>query len=111
MDFDDTASAYPTDGVGGSGTGSLATASHLKDATSWIVDRLVVKTVGAAGRLWTLKDSGGSTIWSITIPTTRVVGDVIELGFQISSQQGFTMESANADCTGSILYRIVRDIP
>ena len=110
VDFGAT-TVYPTDGAGSNGSGSLATASHLRDAAAWIVTGFVIQTIGAAERTWTLKDPSGTTIATWKIPTSAFPGQNIEVGYQLRIHQGFTIESDNADCTGTLAYQIVRYQP
>lgn len=111
MQFSDTSDAYPTNGVGGAGSGSLSTASFLKDSAEWEVTGLVILTIGAADRTWTLKDAAGTTLQTFTISTSRLAGDSVPLGFRLSRAAGFTMESDNADCIGIIMFKNIRNDP
>jgi len=115
MDFDGTADAYPTDGVGGSGTGSLTTASHLAGTSECVVDGVLLTTVGVTDRVLTLKDAAGSTLLAITVDVSATPsGSTIDFGpngININSANGFTMQSANSDLSGTIFYRIIRKTP
>jgi len=113
MDFGSagTSDYYPTDGVGGSGTGSLSSASHLRNAIKWELTGFTILAIGAADRTWTLKDQAGTTIATWTVPTTKIVGDEIPAGFQFNISQGFTISTDNTDCHGRLSYKIIRYDP
>jgi len=100
---------YPTDGQGGFGSGSLSSASHLKDVSHWILTGFTVSLIGSTStRTWTLKDSSGSTITSWQIPISMPIGQNIEVGFNMRIDDGFTIETDHADCQGYLSYQIVR---
>lgn len=103
---------YPTDGNGGAGTGSLSTASELKNCTRCIIDAIVV-TLSAAGTptTWTIKDANGTTVQTLTIPEypLTVNPKEIPLGIQLSVTGGFTIRSSDTNCIGIVLYRHIFD--
>lgn len=111
MDFDETAAAYPTDGEGGAGTGSLSSASDLKDSVEWILDGYMVDDTVATERTITFKDSGGTTILTFNVPTTITAGETRAIGVRLQIYRGFTVESSHSECTGKIFYRNVRNNP
>lgn len=106
---------YPTDGNGLSGSGSLTTASELKNCTVCILDALVVtlNVVAAGSTTWTVKDAAGTTVRTFSIPNAVVSPDTnpkeVNLGIQISGLGGFTVRTSDANCIGIALYRHIFD--
>lgn len=112
-----TADFYPTNGYGGSASGTIGD-SDMADFEHVVLDALQIAanttTAGGGGGTWTLKDASGTTIQAWIIPSTDAtggggeVGREIPLGWLIPGRGGFTMASSDTDCSGVCTYRTIK---
>lgn len=105
----DGADDYPTNGVGGSGTGTIAD-SHMADFSLCVLDAIQIATNGggsSSAAFQVRRASNNALILGITLQEAEnPVGKIIPLGLKIRDLGGFTIRSSDVSVlTGIATYR------
>jgi hypothetical protein len=94
---------YPTDGVGGHGTGSLFTESDLRQTSRCYLDSILC-TLNSNGGTITIKDANGKVIRSFDVTTPMPQPLEIRFGIPIAVLGGFTCAATSSIAIAGIAF-------